>query len=145
MKSPPPEIDKHEQYGNYQRAKDWRDTLWKNVCHKSLDIAEEDMGDLNAPKTTTIQNGIGWRELATAGALGLGGWWLAAGGPPTADRPLPTSTTHDIQQSTRTTEVQELELRFFQRLPDGSFRPIDLQPLPSSHEVDSRPLESPHP
>lgn len=106
-----PEIDKQQLYGNFQRSKDWKDTLYKDVCHKALDIAE-DMG----VQANRIVNGMSWRELAVIGAVVLGGWKLWQGQSPVISPPPPPAAVAPAAPPTDA----EYEIRFF----DADGKPI---------------------
>lgn len=70
----PQDINKASLYGEWLRNMRWRDDLHKKAAFKSMDIPGEEM--INAPKTST-NIGVTWKEIAAAGVLGLGGWWVA--------------------------------------------------------------------
>lgn len=134
--------DKGYLYGVYQAAADWRDNLYRKACHKSLDIAEDDMGDINAPKTTSINNGLGWKELLAFGGLALGGYWLLAERtpeptvPPVVPAieapPLAPPPPYHVPDN-------EYEVRFY----DAHGNLIDVEPWPGHPPSNSTPTADP--
>ena len=79
MIAPPPEIDKAQLYGEYQKWADARAKLGMKVAHKALDIPQDDM-QISAPRTqTTNISGISTRGIiGTVLASGLGTGILGA-------------------------------------------------------------------
>ena len=104
--------DKDYLYGKFQEWADWKSKLHKRLAHKSLDIAEDDDIHVN-----NSRNGLGWKEIATIGALALGGLHLYNNSSNNNNK-TPTQTTAPIDS--------EYEVRFFTE--DG--KPIAVQPLP---------------
>lgn len=105
-----PEIDKGEQYGEFQKGEDWQSRFGRKLAYKSVDMADDDM-DVNVQNT---KSGIGWRELAVAavtGLVGFGMWQYAQPSEPPAD--------------------SEYEVRFY----DADGNPIDV-PHISTREAD---------
>lgn len=121
---PTPEIDKQQLYGVFERGREWRESLWKKVLHKSLDIGEDDMGDVNAPKTTSISNGLGWRELAVLGLLGLGAWYVY-------QQQHETPAAEPVNTVEKHTTSEDVVLTFWQEQADGSYRKVDVPQLPA--------------
>lgn len=70
-------IDKQYAYGDYRDAEKanwmWREKLAEKVAHKSVDIPMDNQMAIQADNRTTNVQGMGWKELAAIGALGLGG------------------------------------------------------------------------
>lgn len=79
--SEPPETLKDKLYGDYRRGQNWRQRLYKQVCHKAVDIPDDDVNI-----STQSATGITWRELLAVGALALGGWWVFLHGAQTPAR-----------------------------------------------------------
>jgi len=96
-------------YGVFQKSEDWRNRLHRKLAHKSLDIADTE--DVNVDNSRI---GMGWKELAVLGALGLGGFHLY--GKQTSPTPPPTPA----QQASPIDS--EYEVRFF----DAAGNPIDV-------------------
>ena len=63
MSNSKPEIDKEFLYGNYYQTQRWRDNLSRKSAHQALDIPEDDMN-------INVRNGIGWKDILAAAALG---------------------------------------------------------------------------
>lgn len=103
--------DKNYLYGNFQNHENWRERLHQRVVHKGLDMAMEDDVEVHAPRTTV--NGVGWKELAVAGLLALGGYGLWLRGQP-SPAPAPPAFEGPLDS--------EYEVRFF----DADGNPINV-------------------
>ena len=84
-------VDQNYLYGFWKKSAQWRDSLHRRMSHKALDIPDEDMIEANR-----INVGIGWKEMAVVGALGLGAWWLLSD-KPDATPPAAVDTDTDTQ------------------------------------------------
>lgn len=90
----------------------WRDKLHKRAAHKALDIDEEPM--ISADRQTINYGGLGWKEMAVLGALGLGGLAMFRGRepapaatPPAAVQPAePTHTAPPFNDTDTVTDVK---------------------------------------
>ena len=78
-------------HAEYHRSQRWRDRLHKSVCHKSLDIPEDDGVNIN-------QHGITGKHLIMLAGIvltGLLGWRVMA---PEVKRPDPPPTFPAVQE-----------------------------------------------
>lgn len=76
-------IDKQALYGDYRDHRKAQDRLYVRAAHKALDIAEDDMGDINSTKTDNSKHGIGTLGAVAIAAVsggiplaGLAAMWL---------------------------------------------------------------------
>lgn len=99
---------KQALYGNYLAGQQWRQKLAKKATHMALDIPEDDVQITNQNQT-----GMGWKELATIGAvmLGLGWAWVFHASAPSTAPAVPDS---------------EYNVRFY----DAQGQPIEVPRLP---------------
>lgn len=95
MKEEAEETD--DPYKDYRKAQRWRQNLFKKLCHKSVDIPEDDMG-------INVQKGITWKEMLAAGVILLA--LVFVGG-----KYLTPPVTLPVTPSQKAT--QEYEVRFF--------------------------------
>ena len=69
-------IDKKMLYGeaieSMKKNREWREKLAEKATYKALDIPM-DPSDVAIRTNQTNVQGLGWKELATIGAIGLGG------------------------------------------------------------------------
>ena len=76
--SNPPEIDKEQLYGRYQRPADaraaidtdrlkWQNQLQKQLTHKALDEPIEEREEMQV----NVRRGMGWPELTVCGSIVL--------------------------------------------------------------------------
>jgi hypothetical protein len=103
--------DKDFLYGKYQAKRDWRNRLASKLAHKSLDIDEDE--DVNVDNSRI---GIGWKELAVIGLMGLGGAWIYNN---TNNNTTPPAAT--VQPGNGPID-SEYEVRFY----DADGNPIDV-------------------
>lgn len=80
-----PEVDKESRYGKFLDSMRWKARLDEKLAHMALDIPM----DHGTKVTKIIKNGLGWKELAVAGGLGLGVYALATREPPAISPPTP--------------------------------------------------------
>lgn len=88
--------DKKYLYGEFQKNENWQNKLLRKLSFKSLDIADDDV-DVNVDKS---QTGIGWRELAVIGAIGLGGlhfWGQQPTSPPVSPAASPADSNYVVR------------------------------------------------
>lgn len=101
--------DKQYLYGEWfkgeQRRREWQDQVNKRHTLKSLDMAMDEMGDVN----TTVNKGMGVKELGIIGAIILGA--LAFMRPDL----LPTTGNNQPQQQAAGPTDSEYDVRFYNR------------------------------
>lgn len=105
-----PELpDKQYLYGEFlkgeQRRRNWQDQLHKKSTYKALDMAADEMGDVN----TTVNKGMGVKELGIIGAIILGA--LAFMRPDL----LPSTGNNQQQQQAAGPADSEYDVRFYNR------------------------------
>jgi hypothetical protein len=122
------EPDKNSLWGWWREGNAWQPQLHKRASYKALDIPEE-MGDIQANKS--IVSGIGWKELAVLGALGIGGYQVTQNNTNTATPPPapPAAVAGELPDS-------EYEVRFF----DRNGNPID---VPNISQFRAQPDAAP--
>lgn len=104
-----PESQDKDIHAEFHRTQRWRDRLFKGLCHKSLDIPEDDV-NIN-------QHGITGKHLVwLAGIIltGLLGW-----------RALTPNVPQKEESTLPVPAVQEYEVRFW--LEDGT--ELEVQPF----------------
>lgn len=105
---PESEADIHADFRRTQR---WRDKLFKSVCHKSLDISEDDV-NIN-------QHGITGKHLVMLAGiilLGLLGWRVIAPEVKRLDQPPASPAVQEYEVSFWAKDGTEYEV---EPLPDG--------------------------
>lgn len=98
------EPDKNDLYGQYRKHENWKHALHRRAVHKALDMMPEDDVNIDASRQST--SGLGWKELAVIGALGLGGTGLYL-------------NSQQTTSETKTETVQQPAPQPVQPLPDG--------------------------
>ena len=88
-------VDSKPPYGEFERTQRWRDKLYRRLCHKSLDIPENDM-------SIAIRHGWGWKEMLVVGALAIGGYHLA-----TRETPPPPIAPVEDRDTTRRIGIEK--------------------------------------
>lgn len=78
------------------KNQDWRSKLEEKAAHKALDIPEDDV--VKSKRIETNYNGLGFRELAVIGMLGLVGYMALKDSP--APAPAPAYVDTDTDTST---------------------------------------------
>lgn len=91
--------DKEYLYGEFFKPLRWKHRLEEKLAHKSLDIPMDDGMDNVGNK-----HGLGWKELAVIGGVGLVGYSLATRqpDPPTVPvQPPAVTAPHEDRDTTR--------------------------------------------
>lgn len=120
--------DKNTLWGWWREGNAWQQQLHRRASHKALDIPE-DMGDIQANKSIT--SGMGWKELAVLGALGIGGYQVTQNTTQNAAPPAtpPAAVAGELLD-------RDYEIRF----SDQHGNPID---VPHISERPPTPSETP--
>lgn len=105
------EPDKETLWGWWREANKWQQSLHRKATHKALDIPD-DMGDIEANKV--INSGMGWKELAVLGGLGLGGLYVVND----KGEQVPLTPPPAVVQPAQPIPDSEYEVRFFDK--DGN-------------------------
>lgn len=125
-----PTVDEKQLYGRYNSAESRRLRFRQKIAHKAANIPmEEEMFIDNS------RRGLGaWGVAGIATAAGVPGLLAAAMAAWMATRPDPAPTT-PVPTTPPAVTDSEYEVRFWQQLPDGTYKQIDVPRIaPSTKE-----------
>ena len=105
--------DKEFLYGKYQAKRDWRNRLASKLAHKSLDIDEDEGVNVDNSRI-----GIGWKELAVLGLMGLGGAWVYSNSN--------SNSNNTTQPAAPAQQVGPIDSEYEVRFYDADGNPIDV-------------------
>lgn len=136
----PMDVNQQDSHGEYLRAErwqdatdrkheEWRDELEKKMRHKALNIPigrARETDDVNVDNRRTW-TGIGWKELAVLGGLGLGGLGIFKFSDREEPPSPPPAAAEDVSQ--------EFDVTIYQKNADGTFTPFTMPRLPESAQI----------